>query len=142
METMHSIMLIVHFIGLAMGIGTSFSQMFLGMASSKMEKAEAEKFQVKTLALTKMGVIGLVLLVVSGGYLMTPHWKTLSATPLLMAKLALVVLLIILIVRLVSLGKKATADNSGEALKKMEKIGKGTLPLGIVIVILAVLVFL
>ena len=138
---MRDIMLIVHFIGLAMGIGTGFAHLFLGIASSKMEKAAAEQFQVNSLSLTKMGVIGIILLVLSGGYLMTPYWKALSSMPLLMTKLALVVLLIILIARLVALGKQAKANNGGVALEKMEKIGKVTLPLGIVIVILAVLVF-
>lgn len=39
---MREAMLIVHFLGLAMGLGTSFAFMFLGMVSDKMEKEEGQ----------------------------------------------------------------------------------------------------
>lgn len=141
METARDVALILHFIGLAMGLGTGFAHLFLGLAASKMEKSVADDFHVKALAVDQMGTIGIVLLILSGGYLMTPYWSSLSESPLLMAKLALVVILTILIGMLISLGKKVKAENGGPALDKMEKIGKITLPLGIIIVILAVLVF-
>ncbi len=141
METMRDIMLVIHFIGLVMGLGTGFAHMFLGIAGSKMEKAEAEDFAAKVVALDKMGVIGIILLILSGGYLMTPHWANLANLPLLMVKLTLVVILTVLIAVLVSLGKKVTNNSDINALHKMEKVGKITLPLGIIIVILAVLVF-
>ena len=37
---MRETMLVIHFLGLAMGLGTSFGYMFLGMAASKMPKEE------------------------------------------------------------------------------------------------------
>ncbi len=79
---MREAMLIVHFIGLAMGIGTSFAFLFLGIASSKMEQNEGQKFTLNTFALAKMGHVGLALLIISGGYLMTPYWESLANTPL------------------------------------------------------------
>ena len=138
---MKDAMLIIHFIGLVMGLGTGFAHAFLGMASKKMSKKEGVDFEINVLAINKMGNIGIFLLVLSGGYLITPYWGTLSATPLLMAKLLAVVILIVLIFMLNGLGKKVTNDRNIEALHKMEKVGKITLPLGIIIVILAVLVF-
>ena len=67
---MRDIMLIIHFIGLAMGLGTSLAFMFLGIASSKMEKKDAEQFTLKTLVLSRMGHIGLTPQTASqlGGY--------------------------------------------------------------------------
>ena len=94
---MKDIMLIIHFIGLVMGVGTSFAFIFLGRIKSKMEKSEGQIFSLNTLALGKMGQIGLLVLVISGGYLMTPHWQSLPHSFLLIAKLVLVTVLIVII---------------------------------------------
>ena len=45
-----------------------------------------------------MGHIGITMLIISGLYLMTPFWMTLSARPLLIAKLILVLVLTISII--------------------------------------------
>ena len=94
-------MLIVHFIGLAMGLGTGIGFIFLGAAASKMEMPERKKFMLNAFALSNMGKTGLVLLILSGGYLITNYWKSLTAMPLLMAKLSLVLVLIILIITMI-----------------------------------------
>ena len=137
---MRDIMLIIHFIGLVMGLGTSFAFMFLGIASSKMEKDEARKFSLNTFSLSKMGYIGLALLIISGLFLMAPYWNNLSAMPYLIAKLILVLLLVIMIGIIgviVSRAKKGDEKH----LKKTETIGKLSLLTGIAIVVLAVLIF-
>jgi uncharacterized membrane protein len=134
-------MLIVHFIGLTMGLGTSFAHMFLGMASSKMAPEEAQNFLLKTLVLSRMGHIGLGLLIISGLYLMTPYWQTLSTTPLLMIKLSLVALLIVLIVLITIAGNKAKNGDANNQLKKMKSIGQLTFITALLIVIVAVSIF-
>ena len=48
---MRNLMLIVHFIGLAMGVGTGIANFFLGRAASKMDKSEALKFIFNTFVL-------------------------------------------------------------------------------------------
>ena len=75
---MRDIMLFIHFIGLAMRLGTSFAHIFLNIATSKMTKEEATKFHIHSFALSKMGHIGLALLIISGLYLMTPYWNFLA----------------------------------------------------------------
>ena len=47
-------MLILHFIGLVMGVGTSFAHAFLSQVTSKMTAEEATKFQVHSLVLGRM----------------------------------------------------------------------------------------
>lgn len=138
---MRDIMLIVHFIGLAMGIGTSFAFMFLGIASAKMEAAEGQKFRLNSFALSRMGHIGLAILIISGGYLMTPYWRALSSTPLLMAKLILVLVLAAMIGIVSVHARKAKQGQAEIHLKKIENLGKITMLVGLAIVILAVLVF-
>jgi len=135
---MRDALLIIHFIGLAMGLGTSFAFMFLGIASSKMEENEARKFTLNTFALSRMGHIGLTLLVLSGIFLMTPYWQSLTAMPLLMAKLILVVVLGALIGILSSTAKKAKEGDTGIHLKKIKTLGRLSLLTALIIVVLAV----
>jgi len=138
---MREVMLILHFIGLTLGLGTSFAHAFLGIATSKMSADEATKFRLHSLVLSKMGHIGIVLLIFSGLYLITPYWKILPSSPLLILKLALVIILVLLIILInLSSGKAKKADAVGQ-LKKMEQLGKMTLLIGLVIVILAVYIF-
>ena len=134
-------MLIIHFLGLSMGLGTSFGFLFLGIAASKMHKDEALKFTLQTFGLSKMGTIGIILLVLSGGYLMTPYWASLADRPLLMAKLTFVVVLIILIILLNIASKKARAGDFEKQMRKIRMMGQISLLTGIAIVILAVLNF-
>ncbi len=138
---MRDVMLIFHFIGLAMGVGTGFAQMFLGIARNKMSDEESERFALHSLVLGMMGKIGLTLLIISGGALMTPYWSELGTMPLLIAKLVLVVVLTVIIGMIAVQAKKAKQNNGGEALKKIENLGKLSFPVGLAIVILAVLVF-
>lgn len=138
---MREAMLILHFIGLAMGLGTSLAHAFLGIATAKMTPEEVIKFRVHSLVLSNMGNVGIVLLVGSGLYLITPFWPVLTTMPLLIAKLTLVAILIILIILINILGKKARTGDAAAELKKMEKLGKMTLLIALAIVVLAVSVF-
>jgi len=134
-------MLILHFIGLTMGLGTGFAHAFLGTIASKMPADEETKFRLHSLGLSMMGHIGITLLLVSGFYLITPYWKVLSTMPLLIVKLVLVAMLILLISLIGRAGKKAKNGDAEVQLKKMETLGKLTLLTGIAIVIVAVNIF-
>jgi uncharacterized membrane protein len=60
---------------------------------------------------------------------------------LLLVKLAAVIIMIALVAVLSSLAKVAKKEQGGEAMTKIQKLGKITLPLGLIIVVLAVLTF-
>ena len=134
---MREAMLIVHLLGLVMGLGTSFAFMFLGIAGSKMEKEEGKKFALNTFALGTMGHIGISMLIISGLYLMTPFWMSLNARPLLIAKLILVLVLTISIIVTSVYAKRAKKGNTELYLKKIATLGKVALLTGIGIVLLA-----
>lgn len=134
-------MLILHLLGLTMGVGTSIAFLFLGMGSSKLEKDEAVKFTLNTFSLSTMGHIGLTLSIVTGLYLMTPFWKVLPAQPLLIAKLVLVVVLIVTISIISVAANRARKGDTEAQLKKIQSLGKISLLAGLAIVVLAVLVF-
>lgn len=138
---MRDIMLILHFIGLVMGLGTSFAHAFLDQVTSKMGVDEATKFRLQVMVLSRMGHIGITLLLISGIYLIIPYWSTLPHQPWLIVKLVLVAILIVLI-SLISRGvRKAHQTNATEQLKKIEPLGKLTLLIGLAILIVAVNVF-
>ena len=138
---MRELMLILHFLGLTMGLGTGFAHAFLGSTASKMSNEEATKFRLQSLVLSNMGHIGIALLIVSGLYLITPYWKTLSSMPLLITKLSLVAILVVLITLISLSSKRAKKGNAEMEIKKMEKLGKITMVVGLAIVILAVNIF-
>jgi uncharacterized membrane protein len=132
-------MIIFHFIGLAMGLGTSFGFMFLGITSSKMEKEDRIKFKLKSMGLSSMGHIGIALLIISGVALMTPYWSILPSSPVLIAKLVLVLTALIGIIT--SIGKKAWQGDTEAQFRKIESLGKIALLTGVTIVTLAVYFF-
>lgn len=134
-------MLILHFIGLAMGLGTSFAHAFLGKTVSKLEQSEAAKFRLQIKVLSQMGTIGTILLLVSGIYLILPYWPIITSLPLLILKLTLFLILVILILLINQVAKKNSKKVTEENLKGIELMGKLALIIGIVIVMLAVNVF-
>ena len=138
---MREAMLIVHLLGLVMGLGNSFAFMFLGRAGAKIEKEEGKQFALNTFAISTMGHIGITMLIISGLYLMTPFWMTLNARPLLIAKLILVLVLTISIIVTSVYANRAKKGNTESNLKKIAALGKVSLLSGIIIVLLAVLTF-
>ena len=138
---MHDLALILHFLGLAMGLGTPIAFLFLGIQGSKMELPERRNFQRNTQTLSKMGKIGLLLLILSGLLLMRPYWNSLTSTPLLMIKLALVICLVIAIGAMhIAQGKRARTTDPTQQ-QSIERWGKISLITSLAIVILAVFIF-
>jgi uncharacterized membrane protein len=138
---MREIMLIVHFIGLTMGLGTSFAHAFLDKLISQLEKDEATKFRLQVMILSRMGYIGISLLIISGIYLIIPYWSSLPSNSLLIFKLVLVLVLVILLFLIHKGTQKTKKDDAAKNLKKIEPLGKLTLLTGITIVIIAVYIF-
>jgi len=136
---MRELMLVIHFIGLAMALGAGFANLFLGSVASKLEPAERGKFMSRLVVLGRMGQTGLGLLLLSGFGLLTPYWKVLGQMPFLIAKLSLVTLLLISVSTILILVKKANGNPA--VLAKIRPFGMLNFFLGIAIVILAVLTF-
>ncbi len=132
-------MLIMHFTGLALTLGMSFSLLFLKSTRMLSSDHESRAFAMRLFALHKMSHIGLTLLVLSGGYLMTPYWARLSTMPLMMTKLALVVLLIIWLTMLSISARKARKTPSVGNLSRVNLSGWLMLLTTLAIVVLAVL---
>ena len=134
-------MLITHFIGIAMGVGTGIGYMFLAMGAKNMDVSERIKFGMNTFSLSKMGQYGLVLLFLSGGYLMTPYWSQMGDMPLLMTKLVLFLVMAGLMGMNSAKMRKTTMENAATNMPKISSIGKVILLISLVIIVLAVMVF-
>lgn len=137
----HDIFLFIHFIGLTMAVGTGFANLFLAAAAAKLEPAERGKFMSNTTILVRMGQTGLGLLIISGLFLATPYWKTMSEMPTFIVKLTLVVLLIIMVIVISLRVRKAKQENNPALLLKIKPLGIINFFIGITIMIMAVLTF-
>jgi hypothetical protein len=138
---MREVMLIIHFIGLAMALGAGFANLFLNAVASKLEPAERGGFMSKIVILGRMGQIGLGLLILSGLSLTTPYWKVLNEMPLFIAKLSLVSLLLISVIMILFILRKAKKQGKPALLKNVKPLGMINFVIGITIVVLAVLIF-
>lgn len=137
----HTIVLIIHFIGLAMGVGSGLAFLFLSMAAQKMEPAQRRAYLLGAAPITRMGQIGLLLLVLSGGQLMTPYWSSLGSMPLLITKLVLVLVLGAVVGINSSYARKARNGDTNIPLSRIATLGRIGLLTSLTIVVLAVLVF-
>jgi uncharacterized membrane protein len=138
---MRETMLVVHFLGLAMGVGTSFAFMTLGIAARKMAPDKRREFLLNAAALGRLGHIGLTLMILSGIYLIIPYWSVLGSMPLLIAKLILVLVLAAVVGIGASFARKAKQGDAVVHFPKMAMMGRLGLLTSITIVVLAVLVF-
>ena len=63
---LYPLVLFLHFIGLALGVGTSFAMLTLGAASRELPPEDRMKFMMRVSALRKNGSYGLALLILTG----------------------------------------------------------------------------
>ena len=138
---MRDAMLFIHFLGLIMGMGSGFASLFIGTANKNLSKEDRPKFMLRLRALGYMGLIGIVLLIISGGYLTTPYWSNITFMPLFIAKLSLVVVLLVIVLLMDRQWRKAIKNGGGPDLAVIPKLGRLALPVGILILLFAVLQF-
>jgi hypothetical protein len=134
-------MLFLHFIGLALGTGAGFASLFLGISNKNLPKEERKPFMLKLRALGYMGLSGVILLIISGGYLATPYWSNIGAMPFFIAKLSLVFILLVIVIIMDHRWKGAIKNNGGADLEALPKLGRLAFPIGILIILFAVLQF-
>lgn len=141
---MYDFLLILHFLGLALGVGASFAFFTLGIATKDLAPAERLELMKRTASISKNGSIGLALLIVSGlGFLLTRGVSAVFAWggPAFHAKLTLVVLLCGFVGYSQVLMKRVRTGSDPSAAVRLPKIGRVMLFLSVSIVICAVLAF-
>src|SRR4051812_30153863 len=63
---MYELLLVVHFIGIALGVGTGFAFMALGIGTKDMALPDRGTYMLRAFILSRNGSVGLVLLLLSG----------------------------------------------------------------------------
>ena len=141
---MYDALLILHFIGLALGVGSGLAAFTLGLATKDMAPEERGKFMMRASALRKNGSYGLLLLVATGlGFVIERGWGSVAfrGGGFFHAKLTLVVVMLGLLGYSQVLGKKVREQGGGPAMGKLMLLGRVMLALGLTIIVLAVLAF-
>ena len=138
---MKQILLIIHFIGMAMALGASFSSFFVSMTLSKYPKDEAIAMAKKNLVLIYLAKTGLVLLIGTGLKLMMPYMSAMKEMPWFHTKLTLVFLLLINLIVMAIFSKKAKAEGGEKFLPRIKLMSIFSMIFGISIIVCAVMNF-
>ncbi len=141
---MQDFLLIIHFVGLALGVGTSFATLRLALAAKASPPAERAQIFKYAMALAKNGSLGLALLIASGlGMVFTRGAATVfsSGGVAFHVKLTLVLVLVGLLGFAQVLGKRAREKQDAQAMATLAKVGPAMLVTGLGIVVAAVLAF-
>ena len=140
---MPDLWLILHFIGVALGVGTGFAMLTLGLATRDMSPADRGAFMRRASMVGVNGSIGLLLLIVSGvGLLLTRGVAEVMAWggAMFHIKLTLVVVLIGVFGYMQVLVRKFKSGDAAAAAR-LPVVSKIMLLLSLAIVVFAVLAF-
>lgn len=141
---MHTALLALHFLGLALGVGAGFAQLTLTLATRDLPPAERGAFALRAQALAKNGSYGLVLLIVTGASLTV--LRGVGATfqwggPAFHAKLTLVVLMLVVLGYSQVVRARARRTGTTPDLVKLRRLSRVQLLLGMLVVICATIAF-
>ena len=144
MPPAYLVLLMLHFVGLAFGVGASFALFTLRRASAELEPAERIKFMLRALSVSKNGSYGLLLLLLSGlgmFFMRGPGATMAAGGPAFHAKLTFVVILCGLVGYSQALGKRLRVAGGGPAASTLPKVSTAILLVGIAIIVCAVIAF-
>jgi hypothetical protein len=134
-------LMVLHFLGLAMGLSTGFANMVMAGLIDKAappEKAILGRFPP---AMSRIGAIGLTLLWITGIAIVMTRYGTFAILPRpFIVKLAAVVLLTLAVIYINILMPKAQRGDAA-ATARIRTLGMLTGPLAIIAVIFAVITF-
>lgn len=139
---MRHLFIILHLLGVVLGVGTGFAMMALGIASKDMAPADRGAFMRRASAVGINGSVGMLLLIISGlGLFYTIGVETVMAYgPMVHVKFTLVAVLIALFGYMqVLLRKYKSGDLAAAAM--IPKVSTVMLLVGVGIVTAAVLAF-
>ncbi|MBK9239640.1 MAG: hypothetical protein IPL75_05145 [Acidobacteria bacterium] len=137
-------LLILHFIGLALGVGTGFAMLTLGLSTADMAPADRGAFMRRASVITRNGAIGLTLLILSGvGLVMARGVQMVMAWggPMFHVKLTLVAIMIGVFGYLQVLLRQSRSADGAAAAARIPLVSRVMLVLGVSVVVFAVLAF-
>jgi hypothetical protein len=139
--TLNKILLMTHFIGLAMGLAVPFANIALMTVMAKAQPAEKMVLGRFPLAMSKVGKIGLLILWTTGITMVFTRWSGFETLPkTFMYKLTAVVLLTIT-VGYISILERRIKKGDAAALVRVQLVGKIAFLFGVAAVVFAVITF-
>lgn len=141
---LYTLLKFFHFLGLTLGVGTSFAMMTLGASTRELTPEERAKFMLRAGALRKNGSIGLALLVLTGlamFILRGPSAMLAFGGGALHLKLTLVVILCGVFGYLQVVTKKVREAGGGSLMAKLPKLSAIMLLLSVATMAAAVAAF-
>ena len=133
--------MIVHFLGLALGMSSGFANMVMAgliRKAAPQEKAVLARFPP---AMSKLGIVGLAMLWGSGLAIVWTRYGTFEVLPrIFLVKLAAVVLLTAIVIYIHFLQQRVQKGDTS-AMARIQLMGKLTGPLAVIAVIFAVITF-
>jgi hypothetical protein len=134
-------LLVVHFLGLAMGLSTGFANMAMAGLIRKAAPNEIGVLSRFPPAMSRIGIVGLALLWASGIAIVLTRYGSFSILPRpFLVKLAAVVLLTLAVIYIQVLLPRAQRGDQA-AMARIQLLGRLTAPLAIIAIIFAVITF-
>ena len=90
--TMKDIMLIFHELGLVLTIGSAFIFLIIKNNLRTVQSLDADRFYKISNKFRLMTYIGFGIMILSGGYLMTPYWSAFGSFPMIHIKMTIVII--------------------------------------------------
>ena len=141
MDTLNEILLILHFVGLAMGLAVPFANMVLQGVAANASPPEKTVLARVPPAMSRVGDIGLTLLLVTGVTMVFTKYGGFAVMPWqFQVKMAAVVLLVALVGYIHMLMGKARKGDAA-AVARIPAVGRITFLLALIAVVFAVLTF-
>lgn len=141
---MYLVLLALHFLGLALGVGAGFAQLTLTLATRELPPGERTTLALRTLSLSKNSSYGLLLLILSGLGMMFS--RGVGATfqwggGAFHGKLALVVIMFGVLGYSQVIGARARRAGSVSDINRLRTLSRLQLVLGVLVVIAATIAF-
>jgi len=135
---MKSIMLIFHFLGLVISLGSMITFLVMRRSCSKVSSSESDYLLQNVRRFLRMSHIGLGIMFITGGYLMTPYWGSLAEMPLLHIKFSVFLLWFGTLIALSIYTKKAIKSQIKLCDPRIGFLSLISVSFGVIAVIMAV----
>ena len=141
MLILNKILLMLHFLGLAMGLAVPFANIALAGLMAKAAPPEKMILGRFPFAMSKVGKIGLTLLWVTGVAMVFTRWKGFGNLPSMFHWKLTAVILLTITIGIISMLEMKAKKGDVAVIARIQVVGKIAMALGILAVVFAVLTF-
>ena len=138
---MKDIMLVFHELGLVLTIGSSLFFLIIKNNLRTIQSLDADKFYSISSRFRVMTYIGFGVMILSGGYLMTPYWSTFGSFPMIHIKVTIVLIWLLSMMILGMSSKRIKQNSPNKYFSRLVMMNTLSVIFGVFTVIIATLSF-